>query len=130
MKSDRDRAVGLRLAGASYAAIADQLDIPVADVESLVADELTAITSESREASARLQLARLDALMMPVWKQAVRGDAQSVAHALKIIGQQTALIQKLEDDAAAPAGGDDAAPGVSMAAKIAALKAAHHDEGG
>lgn len=96
MKTLRDRALGLRMAGASYPAIADQLGVTQAEVEAWVAAGLRDLTGDSREAALRLELARLDTLSVPVWKNAARGDEAAINQALKISGQRSALQDKLE----------------------------------
>ncbi|WP_311353798.1 hypothetical protein [Corynebacterium pyruviciproducens] len=129
MKTLRDRALGLRMAGASYPAIADQLGVPVEKVQELVAGGLRAITGGTREEALRLELARLDTLSMPVWKNAARGDEAAINQALKISGQRSALQDKLE----AVAGGEEAAgnaPAVPVAEKMQALKKKRGEENG
>lgn len=99
MKSNRDRCLQLRMAGASYAAIAGQLGIPLEEVERYVAEGVEALNSESSEVRARLELSRLDTLLMGIWSQAQRGDTAAVGQALKIIGQRTALLARLDGPA-------------------------------
>lgn len=96
MKSNRDRALQLRMAGAGYAAIAGQLGIPQTEVEGYVEEALAALNAESSEVRARLELSRLDTLLMGIWSQAQRGDSAAVGQALKIIGQRTALLARLD----------------------------------
>lgn len=125
MMTDRERAVNMRLSGASYASIADILDTTESDVESMVTDEINVLTSSSPESATRLELARLDALLMPVWRNAVRGDAVAVGQALKIINQRSALLQKLDTTQPAPEGGRP-----PVADIVAALKAGMTDQDG
>ena len=101
MKSNRDRALQLRMAGASYGAIAGQLGISRAEVEGYVQEGLAALNAESSEVRARLELSRLDTLLMGIWSQAQRGDTSAVGQALKIIGQRTALLARLDGGASA-----------------------------
>lgn len=125
MSTDRERAVNMRLSGASYASIADILDTTEADVESMVTDEINVLTSSSPESATRLELARLDTLLMPVWRNAVRGDAVAVGQALKIINQRSTLLQKLDTTQPAPEGGRP-----PVADIVAALKAGMTDQDG
>ena len=60
MKSNLDRCVQLRLAGADYDKIAAQLKLPREEVERLVAEGVAALNSEPSELRSRLELARLD----------------------------------------------------------------------
>lgn len=126
MRSDGERAVALRMAGGSYASIADQLGLTVEEVEDLVAAELAGRAGESSEITARLDLARLDALLLAVWKSADRGDTTAVSQALKITGQRAALLDRIGD------GGhvDDDGEHVSVADRLAAIKAAHDPDPG
>lgn len=125
MTSDREHAVKMRLSGASYASIAEALEITQADAESLVTDEINVLTSSSPESATRLELARLDVLLMPVWRKAVRGDAVAVGQALKIINQRSTLLQKLDTTQPAQEGGRP-----PVADIVAALKAGMTDQDG
>lgn len=115
MKSDLERCVNLRMAGATYAAIAEQVELPIEEVERLVAEGVASLSSESPETRARLDLARLDTLLMGIWKQASRGDTAAVTQALKITGQRAALLAHL--------GGEPGGESVSVSDEIAQLRA-------
>ena len=62
---------------------------------------------------------------MPVWRNAVRGDAVAVGQALKIINQRSTLLQKLDTTQPAPEGGRP-----PVADIVAALKAGMTDQDG
>ena len=96
--SDVERAVNLRVAGASYADIADRLGVDVIEAEDMVAGYLSAMSSESPDIRIRLELSRLDSLLKAIWKQAARGDSTAVGQALKITGQRATLLSKLGDN--------------------------------
>ena len=117
MKSNLDRCVQLRLAGADYDKIAAQLKLPREEVERLVAEGVAALNSEPAELRARLELARRAALLMGIWAQAQRGDTAAVGQALKIIGQRSAILARLDGGPRAET--DDVA---SVADQVAYLK--------
>lgn len=119
MKSPLDRCVQLRLAGASYDKIAAQLKLPIEEVERLVAEGVAALNSEPSALRARLELARLDALLMGIWAQAQRGDTAAVGQALKIIGQRSAILARLDGG---QSGEPDNSGAPSVADQVATLK--------
>lgn len=90
----RLQAYELRKAGASYMAIGKALDISHTmarrDVNALL-DELSRDTAETIERSRRLQLSRLDDLLMGVWAAAKRGDHAAIRSALDIMARQAKL---------------------------------------
>lgn len=96
--SDVERAVNLRVAGVSYADIADRLGVDVIEAEDMVAGYLSAMSSESPDIRIRLELSRLDSLLKAIWKQAARGDSTAVGQALKITGQRATLLSRLGDN--------------------------------
>lgn len=120
MKSKLERCVNLRMAGATYSAISEQLGIPVEEVERLVSEGVSALSSESPEIRARLDLARLDTLLMGIWKQASRGDTAAVTQALKITGQHASLLAHL--------GGAADSDVVKVSDEIAHLRALVNEE--
>lgn len=117
MRSNLQKCVGLRMAGATYESIAAQLKLPLEEVERLVEQGVSALSTESPEMRARLELARLDALLMGIWSQAQRGDTAAVGQALKIIGHRTAVLSRLD-------GANTGGAGESVEERVAWLKTA------
>lgn len=115
-RSDADRAVALRIAGGSYDAIGEQLGMSADEAEALVDAAIASKSNESASTAARLDLARLDALLLAVWKSAARGDSTAVTQALKITAQRAALLDRLGDTPA------DGTGSTSVADRLAAIK--------
>lgn len=115
MTGQRDRVVNLLLAGGSVPQIADQLDIPEDEVFGLAQAGLTARTGLAGQDAARLDLARLDVLLMGIWKSAAHGDNTAVSQALKITQQRASLLDGLMPDA-------ETVSGPSVSDQLAALK--------
>lgn len=113
----REKVVAMRLAGAPVRKIATQTGLELEVVESIIANELDVLTAGDSRQAARLELARLDALLMPVWNQAIRGDVTAVSQALKIVSQRSALLSRLEDEPPV-----DDSPALSVADRVARLK--------
>ncbi len=90
----RIQAFELRKGGATFAAIGKALDISHTmarrDVNAVL-DELTKDTSETIERSRRLQLSRLDDLLIGVWSAARRGDHAAIKSVLDIMARQAKL---------------------------------------
>lgn len=116
-RSDADRAVALRIAGGSYDAIGEQLGLSADEAEALVDAAIASKTNESASTAARLDLARLDALLLAVWKSAARGDSTAVTQALKITAQRAALLDRIGGGNPDPSSG-----GPSVADRLAAVK--------
>lgn len=100
--NNHQRAVAMRLAGASYAQIGDTLGLDSEVVESMVANHLASLNCESGQVKAELDLARLDGLLTGVWRSATKGDNTAVGHALKIIGQRADILARLDSNTPAP----------------------------
>lgn len=109
-----DRAVALRLAGASYAEIESHTGLSMEGAASAVERHLAASADTQGESAAVADLARLDVLLKAVWKSAARGEKDAVAQALTIMEQRSELLQHL--GIARPEGS------VSVADRLAALK--------
>ncbi|WP_202638933.1 hypothetical protein [Bailinhaonella thermotolerans] len=92
----RTRAVQMRLAGVSYAVIADQLGYASAGAANKDVTRALAATMkdqhESSEQLLRLELDRLDRLMAGVWTRACGGDVKSVEAAERLIMRRCALL--------------------------------------
>jgi len=83
------QAMELRKAGASYPAIARQLGYAshegARQAVVRVLDALEVESAESGQQVRRLEMERLDALLVGLWKKARDGDVQAVDRALKIM---------------------------------------------
>lgn len=91
----RVRALELRKAGHSYREIGRQLGISHVQAEkdvTRVLAELNAQATETAESWRRLELERLDALWVGIWRQALSGHPLAVASALKIMERRAKLL--------------------------------------
>lgn len=91
----RRRAVALRIAGASFEQIGEQLGITRQSAHALVVnalDEIAKQTAESAEQLRQMELQRLDALQAALWADAMRGDEQKIDRVLKIMAQRAKLL--------------------------------------
>lgn len=86
-----------RKSGASWATIADAVGLSPSLCAELVADALLADPGVPAEIDTRLDLARLDSLLVPVWRSATRGDTKSVDQALKILARRGELLSALAE---------------------------------
>ncbi|MFI2216538.1 hypothetical protein ACH47B_06600 [Rhodococcus sp. NPDC019627] len=99
-----DKVLALRLKGASWDSIADRHNMPVNLVSAMVADRLLDSPAVAHEVEVRLDLARLDALLVPAYRSGTKGDPKSIDLSLKILARRGELLSEL--DAAEPAGRD------------------------
>lgn len=92
MAERRKEALQLRLAGASYQAIADHLGVSkytaYHDVQGEIADIPKELASELR----REELMRLDTLQRAVWKEAVQGNIDAVKTALQVVDRRIRMM--------------------------------------
>ncbi|WP_157777244.1 hypothetical protein [Nocardia terpenica] len=107
------QALQLRKAGVGYAKIAEQLGVSQARAYDLVTAALRA-REETADIRARLDLERLDAMLLGLWKRIGQGDAKAVAQGLEVMRMRADV---LADRAAA----GDATP---VGDYLAAVKAA------
>ena len=87
------RALRLRLAGASYDAIAREVGF--ADRSNARRDVMAAIEEIIREPAEEvraMELARLDAMLLGLWPKASKGDAVAVAHVLRIQDRRASYL--------------------------------------
>lgn len=108
------QALQLRKAGVGYAKIAEQLGVSQARAYDLVTAALRA-REETADIRARLDLERLDAMLLGLWKRIGQGDAKAVAQGLEVMRMRADV---LADRAAA---GDS---GAGVGDYLAAVKAA------
>lgn len=86
-----------RKAGADWNTVAASIGLPVELCASMLADALLAMPDVPQEIEVRLDLARLDSLLVPVYRSASRGDAKAVDQALKILAQRGKMLAELAD---------------------------------
>lgn len=80
----------LRLAGASYEAIAERLDF--ADAAAVEAVMNAALSRVNPQFSTALEADRLDRMHMAIWPKAARGDLPAMDRALKISERREKLL--------------------------------------
>ncbi|WP_052060177.1 hypothetical protein [Rhodococcoides fascians] len=107
-----ERALRMRKSGSSWATIEESAGLPAAVLAEMVADLLVASPEVTRDIETRLDLARLDELLVPVWRYAKKGDPKSVDQAMKILNRRHELLSELggssvELPAGAEAGDED-----------------------
>lgn len=91
----RKKAVALRIAGATFEQIGDQLGVSTQAAHKLVTtalEETRRITGEAAEQLRQTELTRLDALQTALWSDAVKGDVQAVDRILKIMQRRAMLL--------------------------------------
>jgi len=91
----RQQAVQMRLAGASYQQIADKLECTPSAAYKMVAKAMRDAdnkTGEAAEMLRGLELARLDALMLAAWKQAVSGHLGAIDRVLRIMDRRARYV--------------------------------------
>ena len=90
------RAYRMRIAGATWWDIAEELKLTEDVVTTLVSERLRAAASLYDEGSKRTMMAaeleRLDRLQSAVWANAMSGDAKAVDAALKVIDRRIKLL--------------------------------------
>lgn len=90
-----EKALDLRKAGASYRKIAKAMDCSVAQSHKLVARAMKRLVercSDGAEKVRVLELERLDDMLMGLWPNANRGNAQAVEKVLKIMERRAKLL--------------------------------------
>jgi len=85
-------ALQLRKAGATYQQIADTLGYSVAGAEKAVKSALADMKHEPAQELIILERARLDALLMGIWAQAVKGNQGAIDRALRIMERRAKLL--------------------------------------
>lgn len=91
----RLKALQLRMAGASYRAIAGQLNISLAQAHEDVQRELEGIAEKSQAEAAHvrtLELERLDAMTMAIWQQVRQGNQGAIDRALRVMERRAKLL--------------------------------------
>ena len=89
------KALELRKAGASYQQIGDQIGVSKQACHKMVTrvlGELVALAAESAEEVRRLEIDRMDAMMVGLWDKARRGHEGAVDRVLRIMTRRAALL--------------------------------------
>lgn len=88
-------ALALRIAGWSYDAIATELNTSAQNVRNWISSELDrlhAMEISALDALRRLQLERVDAMLVGLWDKATAGDVKAVDAVLKLLERQAKLL--------------------------------------
>ena len=88
----RAEALALRRSGVSTASIAQHLGVSPRTVQTWVREALHAIPQEEADDLRRLEVERLDAIMVPQMRAALAGDGQAVDRVLKIMERRARLL--------------------------------------
>jgi hypothetical protein len=102
-EAHRAKAVQLRLAGASYEQIGQQLGFTRQHAYYLVSTAMArtrARTAETTELVRDLDLSRLDALLLGIWQTAATGNLLAIDRVLKIMERRASLLDLSGDTAA------------------------------
>ena len=84
----------LRLAGASYRKIAEQLGYAnPGTVHKAVCAAMAAITADTAEQLRGLEAQRLDAMLMGLWRKARAGDVQAIDRVIRIMERRAKLFR-------------------------------------
>jgi hypothetical protein len=87
------QALELRKAGATYEVIAHQLGYASArGAHKAVASALKTTLREPADAVRELELTRLDAMLLPLWRRVQKGDERAIDRALKIEERRAKLL--------------------------------------
>ena len=86
------KALDLRLSGASYRQIGQQLGVSHVQAFRDVQRVLREVVSEPAEAVRRVELARLDRLMRAHWSAAIEGDTKATAMVLQIMDRRARYL--------------------------------------
>ena len=103
---DTTRALNLRVAGVGFDVIAEKCGFgSVDEARAAVRTALVAEAGVDAAAEGLTDLARLDRLLVGVWRDAVAGDEGKVRVALKIIERRGVLLENIAGAAPATSGG-------------------------
>lgn len=85
------RALNLRASGATYQAIADDLDITAPSAHALVQKALHEIPAEAVDELRRVELGRLDQMLLGIWTEATSGNLNAIDRAVKLMERRAKL---------------------------------------
>jgi len=88
----RKEMLDLRVKGYSLRAIADKLGMHHSSVGEAIAAELDAIKREPAEELMKVELERMDAMLVALWPKIQKGDTYSVDSALKVMARRAKLL--------------------------------------
>ncbi|MFI5783974.1 hypothetical protein [Nocardia sp. NPDC051570] len=97
------QALQLRKAGVGYAKIAEQIGVTENRAYDLVTAALRA-REETADIGARLDLERLDAMLLGLWKRIGQGDAKAVAQGLDVMRMRADVLADRASDRASRVG--------------------------
>jgi hypothetical protein len=87
------QALELRKSGATYAQIRDAVGYrSTASAYQAVVSALRELTREPAEEVLRLELARLDRLLLAVWPRAIQGDDRAIRSAVAVLERRAKLL--------------------------------------
>jgi len=90
---DRQRqALELRKAGATYPMIAERIGLSLGGAHKAVMAALKATIQEPADDVRRLEVARLDTMILAVWTKVRQGDPAAITVALKIMHRRALLL--------------------------------------
>ncbi len=90
---DRQReALELRKAGATFPMIAERLEMSLGGAHKAVMTALKATIQEPADEVRKLEVARLDAMLLAVWTKVRQGDPAAINSALKIMHRRALLL--------------------------------------
>lgn len=105
-KVTAQRALRMRTAGIPYEKIADELGLTTAKAHEAVTDALQAQRGEDPGISTRIELERLDAMLVGLWKNVTRGDVKAVEQAMRISERRAELLATADKDTGGNGVGD------------------------
>ncbi|MBM4469919.1 hypothetical protein GS982_20240 [Rhodococcus hoagii] len=95
----QEKAMQLRLRGATIVQIAKVLDVSKSTAQRLVSEAITEIKREPTELVIDLELNRLDAMLTGIFPDAVKGDLKAIDRVLKLMERRSKYMNL---DSAAP----------------------------
>ncbi|MFE2994095.1 helix-turn-helix domain-containing protein [Nocardia sp. NPDC059246] len=128
----RKRALELRLSGLNQTQIAEEMGLHKSTISDYIQHALADITREKADEYLQIELSRLDAMWVGIWKDATHGDTWKIDRALAIIDQRARLTgsyKAAELKAVADAKGNVSGEAKSMVGQLVdvlhALHSAH-----
>jgi hypothetical protein len=88
----QEQALKLRLAGATYTAIAEKLGCSRTVAYRDVADALAELKREPAQAVLDMEMHRLDQMLLGLWRDAVSGNTKAVSAALRIMDRRARYL--------------------------------------